>query len=756
MRGGGAVAALLLVLACAPARAVTVRTWGPASADAFAKGTLQGTSLDAEGWLELAPTSATWWGPGGGIVWDVAPDGERGAFVALSGPARVLRVVPGKPAETWYEASGDAMVTALAADGHGGVYFAVSPEGRIFHVRGAGQTAQPRFTTEARYVWALAFAGERLWAGTGDPGLLLRGKPDGSMETITATGEDPVRSLVALPGGGVAVGTGRRGRVLRLGTDGSVFGLLDADEDEIVDLAAGEDGDLWVLSARDRGRTRPARTAADDTSRPPGETQDSRPPVPAEPDQDEPPAPPAPPPAEEAKPPAAPRTARAGMVSSGTATGALYRIDAQGGVTRVWETATEVPYALALVAGTPVVGTGEAGRLLRVDREGSAAPLQRFPSDQVTALAVTPGGRLLAAGSNDARVAALGPEIASSGTWTSEIFDAGTVSDWGAVRWDGASASGVEVAIRVGNTAEPDATWSPWRTVRTGNAASLPGARFLQARLELRGGGSARPRVRRLEVAYRPRNRAPRIRKLDVESPGIAVISQPASAGSSPGPLVADDPVAQRTARASARRPAPGTRRVYEAGARSATWESSDPDDDTLRYTLEVRSVGEETWRELARDLDTAFYSWDSRGTPDGLYELRLTASDGEDNPVGGACTDVRISDPFTIDHTPPRLENVQVSADRRRVTFTAVDPGGKVAAVEIAGGASSWRRVAPEDGIEDGERERYSVELAAGETVRLRVTDAAGNLGGGETVTGGPAPAGAARSSPGGAPARR
>jgi hypothetical protein len=216
---------------------------------------------------------------------------------------------------------------------------------------------------------------------------------------------------------------------------------------------------------------------------------------------------------------------------------------------------------------------------------------------------------------------------------------------------------------------------------------------------------------------------------------------------------VADDPVAQRTARASGRRPTPGTRRLYEAGARAATWEASDPDDDALRYTLEIRAVGEGTWRELARDLETAFYSWDSRGTGDGLYELRLTASDAEDNAQGSARTDVRVSDPFTIDHTAPHLEDVRVSADGRHVTFVAVDPGGRVAAAEVAEDAAPWRRVAPEDGIEDGERERYSVELPAGESLRLRITDAAGNLGGGETVS---APAGAARSTPRGAPARR
>jgi hypothetical protein len=54
-------AALLVLLGATAARAVSVRTWGPASADAFARGTLEGTSLDGEGWLTLAPTSATWW-----------------------------------------------------------------------------------------------------------------------------------------------------------------------------------------------------------------------------------------------------------------------------------------------------------------------------------------------------------------------------------------------------------------------------------------------------------------------------------------------------------------------------------------------------------------------------------------------------------------------------------------------------------------------------------------------------------------------
>jgi len=112
--------ALLMVVVAPAARAGTVRTWGPASAEAFARGTLQETSLDDEGWLTLAATSSTWWGPEGGIVWDVAADGERGAFVALSSPARVLHVLPGKAAETWFD-KGPLVPAVLASSSVPGI-----------------------------------------------------------------------------------------------------------------------------------------------------------------------------------------------------------------------------------------------------------------------------------------------------------------------------------------------------------------------------------------------------------------------------------------------------------------------------------------------------------------------------------------------------------------------------------------------------------------------------------------------------------
>ena len=538
--------------------------------------------------------------------------------MALSGPARVLRVGSGKPAETWFEESGEAMVTALCPDGKGGVFFAVSPGGRIFHAQGAGRTGTPRFTAEGRYVWALALAGDRLWVGTGEPGALLSGRPEGKGEltTVLATGEDPVRALAPVAGGGIVVGTGRRGRVLRVDPGGTPFALLDADEDEIVDLAVGTEGTLWALAARERGRTRTARPASEETPRPAGDAAEPLPAPPAEPEPGEPAPAPAPAP-EETRPQGPPRAPRLGGAPSSIAAGALYRIGSDGAVTRFWESPTEVPYALAVSAGTPIVGTGEVGRLQRIDRDGAAAALQRFPSDQVTALAVTASGRLLAGGSNDARVAALGPEIASAGTWTSDVLTPAPpptgVPPAGTARLLGRRRP----LARVGNTAEPDETWSPWRAVRAGEAAALPSPASCRPRSSSRV--AAAPRPRRCGA----RGRLPRAQPLAAHPAprrGDAGAGHRQPAGFFQQCRGAAGGRRSRGAAGCApERPPPPRGRAAgctRRGRARVTWDASDPDEDALRYTVELRAVGQEAWRELARDVETTFYSWDTAARP--------------------------------------------------------------------------------------------------------------------------------------------
>ena len=67
---------------------------------------------------------------------------------------------------------------------------------------------------------------------------------------------------------------------------------------------------------------------------------------------------------------------------------------------------------------------------------------------------------------------------AATGTYDSDVRDAGTVATWGVIRWRAASRPGeVEIVTRSGNTATPDETWSTWSkayTVANGERITSP------------------------------------------------------------------------------------------------------------------------------------------------------------------------------------------------------------------------------------------------------------------------------------------
>ena len=738
LRGASGTVALIVGLALveAPSLATSVKTWSPSSRDDFAAGTLDGTALDEQGHLRLSPAFETLWGPEEGVVWVVAPADPRGVAVALSGPARMLRLQAGKPVETWYESTDAVLVTALAPAPGKGFYIGLSPLGQVLHAVAADER-RALFETGAEFVWSLVVGDDGgVWAGTGTPGRLIRYTRKDGPETVLESEHDPVRCLAPLPGGGVVAGTGARGRVIRIGPDGRAFVLLDAEESEIVSLATTPDGTVYALAAgaaKKKGEERPSRAGTTGGVSSNTVTVRASPP-------------------EETSPPSAaesPKAAEAAPVRDRAAGGALYRLDPDGGSRRIWKSSSETPYVLvARQAGRLLVGTGDAGRVLELNPRGEGTALLRFPSDRVSAMALSRDGAVLLGGTEDARVAVLGPDPAETGTYLSAPLDAGGVADWGRIGWNAGVPAGanLELDVRSGNTADPDETWSEWAAPDAldplrGATAPAPPARWFQVRVRMRPAPDGRsPVLSRIELSYRPRNNPPEIRSLSVEPVGIAWRRVPTQSQNRGGPLVADDPVARSAARAlrpQARSRAP-IRRSYEAGVRTFTWEAVDPDGDSLSYALEIRTEPDGRWFPLRDGIDETFYSWDSRAMPGGLYRVRLTADDSADNPAGKELTANRISEPLRVDNTPPVIVDfvVRESGGRYEISFTARDPNGRVEAVEYDLNGRGWKALDPVDGVADSEVERYELQIEAQSIPRpahmaVRVTDPSGNLGG-------------------------
>ena len=392
------------------------------------------------------------------------------------------------------------------------------------------------------------------------------------------------------------------------------------------------------------------------------------------------------------------------------------------------------------------MATGDGGRIVVLDSEGRSSRLLRVASEQASALAAGPEGVVYVGGTTDARVSRMGPGAREAGSYLSPPVDAGTVADWGRLVWTADTPRGTKVAlqVRVGNTREPDDTWSDWVALdgsrRTEGVQTPVGpARWFQARADLSASRGASPLLSRLEVYYSPRNRPPAVTSVAVEPPGVVWVRTRTPTTNRTGPLVATDPVARNASTLIRGKARSGSiRKSYEQGARTLRWTAADPDQDRLRYRVELRKEGSADWLMLAADISESFYSWDARNMPDDLYRVRLTAEDSADNPAGKSFEHLLVSGVFRIDNTPPAVRSMEVQRgeEELEVKFLAADPGGRIAAVEVAVNGGDWEPLDPLDGVTDSAEERYSVRLEPAEaatprSLQVRITDTSGNLGG-------------------------
>ncbi len=169
---------------------------------------------------------------------------------------------------------------------------------------------------------------------------------------------------------------------------------------------------------------------------------------------------------------------------------------------------------------------------------------------------------------------------------------------------------------------------------------------------------------------------------------------------------------------------------TYAKGFLGVRWNASDPNGDTLVYKLEIRGAGESLWRPLKDKIHEKSYSWDATAFPDGDYILRLTASDEPSNPPSEALSADLLSDPFTIDNTPPTILEQSVSPDGARAILHCKvrDSGSIVAKAEYSIDGGDWLMIEPTTKLSDAHDEEYSLPVerpASGERiVALRVTD--------------------------------
>jgi hypothetical protein len=709
--------AALLVLALPPATllAAKVRVWTQNAPASYDKAELKQSVVSSEGVVRLARQLKPLAGLDAAHVWDVVEDKDQNLIVATSNEGKIYKVSPDGKESVLYT-SEDSQVLCLVQSADGTIYAGTGPTGKIVRIDSQGQAKVFCETGEA-YIWSLALDSktQTLYAGTGPKGKILRVAPDGKANVFYSTKQEHILCVATGPDGSLFAGTDKGGLVYRIDAKGKGFVLYQSAQSEIRTLKVGLDALYVGTSAPTKRRGTVGSAGRDAGSSLTAAAVNQEHPVSLTAKK--------PVSTEEGQTLAADKAGSSSFSDSketkGTSAAApsmpsvgensVYRIGFDGGVREVFREKAMI--LSLLVRGNHLyVGTGMDGQLFEInEKTRERSEIARLDHGQIMCLLPRADGSIVVGAGDPGKLYVLQDKYAAKGTVTSEVFDAKLISKWGSLRWQAHTPEGttIGVAVRSGNVAEPDETWSDWSAEQTdGEKATIPApsARFLQYRLTMStNSAEVTPAVHNLSLRYMTANHAPDVTKLEVPDLNAVNLDNPKKL--------------------------------------KIKWNATDPNEDELSYSVFVRKDGWQNWVLLEDELDKTDFEWDTTTTPSGVYQVKVVASDRKDNPEGEALTGERISTSFVVCHVAPtvKLKVVATDGEVATVEATATSPLVRLTGASFAVDGKKWINVFPEDGLFDSKTETFKFKteaLKAGTHVLvMRVKDAAGNTGSGDVV---------------------
>lgn len=692
------VAAVCVTGMCTAAHAENTRFYELEGFGVLLNGNPESTALSEDGAITLPPLSHEWYSDPE-AVFSAATAYRDGVALARVDTQSVVYIDSSGKEETILEAS-EAMITSLKVH-DGDLYIASGPPAVIQRVTKDGKS-DVFYQAEAGYVWDIEFEQNgTMVLATGEPGSVVEVNSDGKGEPAFMPEQKHLRSLAISESLGTFVGGGERGVVYRRAKGGDDFvALFDSRLPEVVDLVESEG---FIYAAAVKGAA----------------------------------------------------ALIAGEKSKIDVRAQLWQIDMSGTGQVLAGSNDEAIFDLAvdrhgnILASTGATGRDDPrGRIYAVSaKERMVSLIYQSPSRRITQMVDIGKGRFASIAGGGGRIAAFGGAYEEKGEFFTAPFDASINASYGSVNIYGAFPSGTKatVAIRTGQTATPDATWTKWSHEigsKGGKSKSNLSGRYMQLRVTLKGDDDVTPAVHRLQVAFLRQNLPPYVKEIIALRKGIALLPVVREKSENKvvtlGDKISDESRA-KSAKLRKKSRAPKARQVKREGALTVRWLADDPNGDSLAYQLEVRESGDQQWRMLGDKTVAPYFTMNSTQLPDGHYQFRVHATDAPSNPVGQERSDVRESRSILVDNSPPTVTKLDIDDDDGEYEATArvQDTIGPIREAVFSLNGAPFVRAQVADGILDGPTDKLVMplgKLVAGTYhLMVRVRDSAENSSIGE-----------------------
>jgi len=672
----------------------------------FLKGKFSGTAFFEEG-IVLSLKDKLIESPPEEFYFSVLSDSRGNIYLGTGHEGKLWMIDSKGKASLLFDAP-EMDILSLAMDSSGNIFCATSPNGKVYKITPDGKS-NVFFDPEEKFIWDMVFDEKgNLYVACGERGVIYRVSPDGSAKDIFTSSENHIFKIL-LTKEGIIAGTGGEGLLIKV-SEGKFSVLFDPPFKEVKDIVIDSESNIWIgCNAGSEQRPTPSKETSVSVT-PTVSVEVVAFSVPSE-------------------------TKEEVKVSEAKGSG-IYKVNSTGIGKEVWTSSDEIIYTLSYSKkeGKIFFGTGPKGRIYAIDNNEKKYLMLQKDSESIYEIIdsyfIT---------NNPAKIFAIESTQTMEGEYFSDVIDAEMISSWGRILWfsDLPEGTSVQLMTRTGNKRVVDESWSSWSPPYKnsfGENILSPKGRYIQFRALLKSSSPLKtPILRRVELFYLQVNAPPLIKNLKVHPPH-ETFQKPVSLEEEILGYEKDKglPEKEKIDEGMALMVKATGKKIYKKGFRTISWEAEDPNKDKLSYSVFIKEEKEKDWREIKRDYTENLISLDTFLFQDGLYRIKLVASDILSNPPEQALKSEKVSVPFFIDNTPPNVEGFSIKeiSGKRVVSFIARDNITPIKEVFYSYEWGKWYVAFPKDGICDSTLEEFSLEIPNDiNYIVVKVVDALDNV---------------------------